>query len=301
MAQSKDRTLKYISVKFLAVLLSLLNFEIEFDLDDVEELTDELIILESQLKRPDRVVRLGDIILMIEFQSTYVTKKLKKKFKLYVSAFDFLKNVNDNEIIFCVLSTKENSKWIHYSSGPCDNFSFPIFSFRDLDLEKIINNIESKIRSNDIFTVEELVKLAVTPLIPEKREDIIEQFYITADLISKITFYDSEIKDSVCGIALLLSEMYFKSDDPIRKQIQGVYMAKIDCIKEFGDEKFDEGKSEGIVEGISEGIAKGISEGISEGKIDTIKNMLADDLPLEKISQYTGFSISEIEKIKNQL
>ena len=43
------------------------------------------------------------------------------------------------------------------------------------------------------------------------------------------------------------------------------------------------------------------NKGISEGKIDTIKNMLADDLSLEKISQYTGFSISEIEKIKNQL
>ena len=273
MVESKDRTLKYISVNFLAVLLGFLNFGIDFDLTDVEDLTDELIILESQLKKPDRIIRLGNIILMIEFQSTHVTTKYKKKFKLYVSSFDFLKNYNDNEIIFCVLSTKEKSKWVKYSSGPWDEFVFPIFSFNDLDLNKILNNIESKIKFNEEFTVEELVNLAITPLIPERKEDIIEQFYKTADLISKINFTDFEMRDSVCGIVLLLSDLYFEKNDPLRKQIQGVYMSKIDCIK----------------------------EGIEEGKIDDVKNMLEDDVPFEKISKYTGLPISEIEKIKSQM
>lgn len=63
-------------------------------------------------------------------------------------------------------------------------------------------------------------------------------------------------------------------------------MNKGDCIQEFGEEKYDEGKSDGI------------SQGESKAKEDFVKNMLDDNVPLEKISQYTGLSVSEIEKIK---
>jgi predicted transposase/invertase (TIGR01784 family) len=51
------------------------------------------------------------------------------------------------------------------------------------------------------------------------------------------------------------------------------------------------------MEGLAEGEAKGRAEG--ETKIKNVAlGMLADGLPLEKVVQYTGLSIGEIEKLK---
>ncbi|MDO5445412.1 MAG: Rpn family recombination-promoting nuclease/putative transposase [Eubacteriales bacterium] len=42
---------------------------------------------------------------------------------------------------------------------------------------------------------------------------------------------------------------------------------------------------------------EGLAEGFAAGKEETAKSMLKDGLPIEKISQYSGLSVSEIEKL----
>lgn len=58
-----------------------------------------------------------------------------------------------------------------------------------------------------------------------------------------------------------------------------------------------EGKNVGILEGRKEGFEQGIEQGIEKNKKETIKNMLADKLPLETISKYVGLSIKEIKSM----
>jgi predicted transposase/invertase (TIGR01784 family) len=62
-----------------------------------------------------------------------------------------------------------------------------------------------------------------------------------------------------------------------------------------------EGTAKGIVEGTAkgkvEGIAEGTMKGIAEAKAEAARNMKADNIPLEKISQYTGLSPEEMEKL----
>jgi len=59
----------------------------------------------------------------------------------------------------------------------------------------------------------------------------------------------------------------------------------------------EDGKEEGMKIGEEKGIKKGKREGKKEEKIETAGKMLADGLPIETISKYTGLSTGEIEKL----
>ena len=303
MVQSKDASFKYISKEHLIELFDILNVEFGVDLDfsNVEVLTSEEVIIKPSLIRPDYIVKIGNTIFMIEFESSYVGRKKKKLFKLYVAAFDYKNNEDDNEIIFFVVSTKEKSKMANYRLNDWDNFNFPIVSLKDLDKEKIINNIEMKIKDNDDFTNRDLLELALTPILEENHDKIVNQFYETKDLIGEIDFPNIEIKESVYGLVLMLSSMFFDELDPLRKELQGELMAKVDCVQEACRNSFDEGESKGIAKGIAKGIEKGIAKGIAEGKCIVAKRMLDEGVDLDVISVYTGLSIDDILELDGDL
>ena len=66
-----------------------------------------------------------------------------------------------------------------------------------------------------------------------------------------------------------------------------------------------EAKSEAREEGIKYGIAigekageeRGISMGVQQAKLETAKNALTMNLPVEQVAILTGLSIDEIEKL----
>lgn len=199
MIQSKDSSFKFISKKHLKELFEILNIQlgIELDFDDVEVLTTEMVSIEPSLLRPDYVVKIGNIIFMIEFESSHIGLLKKKLFKLYIAAYDYKNNDENNDIIFLVISSKEKSKMGTYSINKWDTFKFPIISLKDLDKEKIINNVKTKIENNHQFSDNELIQLALTPILENNRESIINQFIETKDLLDCIQFPDEEIKISV--------------------------------------------------------------------------------------------------------
>lgn len=169
-----------------------------------------------------------------------------------------------------------------YGINDWDNFKFPILSLDDLNLNEIINTTKSKIKKQEIFTDTELIELAITPILPKGRDNIIKQFYETADLISEIEFHDNDIKNSICGLVLMLTNIYFDKLEDVRKKIQGVYMTKIDCVVEFGQEKYD--------------------AGIQDKSEEIARDLLVDGVySIEKISELTGLSIDEIEELKKDL
>ena len=57
-------------------------------------------------------------------------------------------------------------------------------------------------------------------------------------------------------------------------------------------------KAEAKQAGLEQGIAQGIKQGIRENKLEVAKNMLNMAMPLDMISQATGLSVEQIEKIK---
>ena len=59
------------------------------------------------------------------------------------------------------------------------------------------------------------------------------------------------------------------------------------------------GKKAGYCEGLSDGISQGISQGEHQAKIETAKNMLRNNIPLDVIVDCTALSIEEIKLITN--
>ena len=62
-------------------------------------------------------------------------------------------------------------------------------------------------------------------------------------------------------------------------------------------ERVDEENKRILNKGIRLGKKEGKLEGRLEGKLEDVKNMLKDNLPLEKISEYTGIPKEKIKKI----
>jgi len=74
-------------------------------------------------------------------------------------------------------------------------------------------------------------------------------------------------------------------------------------IHEWEKEKLDklvelEGLDLAREEGIEQGIEQGIRQGFKQGMIETTKNMLNKNIDIEMISEVTGLSKEEIEKLK---
>ncbi|WP_235190150.1 Rpn family recombination-promoting nuclease/putative transposase [Bacillus gaemokensis] len=59
----------------------------------------------------------------------------------------------------------------------------------------------------------------------------------------------------------------------------------------------EEGLEEGLEKGIQTGIQKGREEGIEQGKIQLIRGMHKNGMPLEDIAKFTGLTTEEIRKL----
>ncbi|MGP1459762.1 MAG: Rpn family recombination-promoting nuclease/putative transposase [Treponema sp.] len=61
------------------------------------------------------------------------------------------------------------------------------------------------------------------------------------------------------------------------------------------------GREEGMRTGIAIGEQRGIQEGIETNKLDNARNMLADNISLERIARYTGLPLDTVRKLKEEL
>lgn len=110
MGIEKDTTFKFIGKNVLGILLDLANLSESVDPSSMQEVTEELISLKIAQFRPDFILRNDKVIMMFEFESSYVGMPSKKRFHAYVALYDFEKNDENLDICFCVITTKEESK-----------------------------------------------------------------------------------------------------------------------------------------------------------------------------------------------
>ena len=68
-------------------------------------------------------------------------------------------------------------------------------------------------------------------------------------------------------------------------------------MRDFKEEGFEEGIEKGKLEGIKEGIIEGIEEGEKNKAISIAKNLKKSGLDAKFISENTGLTIDEIEKL----
>ena len=83
------------------------------------------------------------------------------------------------------------------------------------------------------------------------------------------------------------------SDKALMNAIINMDMAEMDRAQEITD-----ARQEGIKEGEVRGEARGKEIGKEENKIEIAKKMLEAKVDIEKISEFTGLTIEEVEKLK---
>ena len=159
-------------------------------------------------------------------------------------------------------------------------------------------------------------EMKIYKIINEKGELYVKNFIIyeiNMDYYDKIWYSknEEEIKKNQYMIMLDLDKKELKNmpkDKIVDKYITNVtivnddpefqkYMSEEEDKRKIQNSLLSEAKEEGISQGYTSGINDGISKGKNKKSIEIAKNMLKKNMSIEDISDITGLSIEEINKL----
>ena len=283
--QSEDQLFKYATKEDGFGLLKLLKEsnanikEIDFKSENLTYNPTELIELDPKIYKTDMILELDHLIVLTEFQSTIVKTIDEKRYRLYTALVDYAKR-NNKPLILIVISTAEKTKIKQYKINKDCVFTIPIVSLKDFDGDKIINNIENKIKNNQKITRHEMLNLALAPFMSSKKplDKQIEKTVKTLDEVRKSMKCSS---DFVFGIELLIVEKFIKNERQHQK-LTNILRDTMKIIDEWRQEDYENGKKEGK----------------EEEKINTAKNMLKENYTIKQIATITQLNIESIKQIK---
>lgn len=283
--QSEDQLFKYATKEDGIGLLKLLKEsnanikEIDFESENLTYNPTELVELDPKIYKTDMILELDHLIVLTEFQSTIVKTIDEKRYRLYTALVDYAKR-NNKPIMLIVISTAEKTKIKQYKINKDCVFTIPIVSLKDFDGDKIINNIENKIKNNQKITRHEMLNLALAPFMSSKKplDKQIEKTVKTLDEVRKSMKCSS---DFVFGIELLIVEKFIKNERQ-HKKLTNILRDTMKIIDEWRQEDYENGKKEGK----------------EEEKINTAKNMLKENYTIKQIATITQLNIESIKQIK---
>ena len=283
--QSEDQLFKYATKEDGFGLLKLLKEsnanikEIDFKSENLTYNPTELIELDPKIYKTDMILELDHLIVLTEFQSTIVKTIDEKRYRLYTALVDYAKR-NNKPLILIVISTAEKTKIKQYKINKDCVFTIPIVSLKDFDGDKIINNIENKIKNNQKITRHEMLNLALAPFMSSKKplNKQIEKTVKTLDEVRKSMKCSS---DFVFGIELLIVEKFIKNERQ-HKKLTNILRDTMKIIDEWRQDDYENGKQEGK----------------EEEKINTAKNMLKENYTIKQIATITQLNIESIKQIK---
>lgn len=279
--QSEDQLFKYATKEDGIGLLKLLKEsnanikEIDFKSENLTYNPTELVELDPKIYKTDMILELDHLIVLTEFQSTIVKTPDEKRYRLYTALVDYAKR-NNKPIMLIVISTAEKTKIKQYKINKDCVFTIPIVSLKDFDGDKIINNIENKIKNNQKITRHEMLNLALAPFMSSKKplNKQIEKTVKTLDEVRKSMKCSS---DFVFGIELLIVEKFIKNEKQ-HKKLTNILRDTMKIIDEWRQEDYENGKK--------------------EEKINTAKNMLKENYSIKQIAKITQLNIESIKQIK---
>lgn len=285
--QSEDQLFKYATKEDGIGLLKLLKEsnanikEIDFESENLTYNPTELVELDPKIYKTDMILELDHLSVLTEFQSTIVKTPDEKRYRLYTALVDYAKR-NNKPIMLIVISTAEKTKIKQYKINKDCVFTIPIVSLKDFDGDKIINNIENKIKNNQKITRHEMLNLALAPFMSSKKplNKQIEKTVKTLDEVRKSMKCSS---DFVFGIELLIVEKFIKNERQ-HKKLTNILRDTMKIIDEWRQEDYENGKQQGK----------------EEEKINTAKNMLKENYTVKQISKITQLNIESIKQIKTE-
>ena len=230
----------------------------------------------EKLKRADLVFDIGSRVINLEMNSSYYKDVIKKNNR-------YLYKIIDS-------SLKEGNKY------SCDDKIYIQINFDNYDLfKKSISYFEfidkdTKIPRREYIDANDPIIVHVSlPHLRKKYYNKNELSTLEKELLIMGLMYKEDIKDIVKGNKLMEEVQSSMEKLTSDEEMRGIYLKEEqeNWIKECF-------RKDGFEEGIEQGIAKGKEEGI----LTTAKNMINKKMDINLISELTGLSISEIEKLK---
>lgn len=115
-----------------------------------------------------------------------------------------------------------------------------------------------------------------------------------SDLLEMACKENDKVKRAVENYEVLTGDEEVKRLAEIRLMSKLEEKSALDCAREDG---MKEGKEIGREEGLEEGIEQGLKQGIERGKKEIAQKLKKQKMPIKQISEITGLSEEEIEKI----
>ena len=226
----EDTIFKDVSCQYGHLILKLIHVPGKI----VKVLPTEFAIVDPKMYKPDLVLELETKIYIIEFQSSVVDIRDEKRFRFYSALVDFKKNEKNKEIEVHVLSSVENEKINIYKVNEYSQFPIFIHSLKEMDFNKFINNINSKIINNKSFDDEELVELSLAPFM-HSEERIDKRIIKTAKIINMIDNVNEDLDQFIRGIELLLADKFIK-DKKLRTHAINILGGNMRIVEEYAEE-----------------------------------------------------------------
>ena len=244
----------------------------------------ELMEIDLKAYRADLIMELDHVILMFEFQSTHIYLDDKRRFNIYTATKDRAR-FGDKPIYIIVFSTVEDTKVIDYKVNPVSSFKILVISLKDYNAGEIINNIEIKIKNNQKINQNELINLALSPLMTLDGT-IAQHLEKTVQTLSKLKKSIKENSKFVFTLTWILVDKFIE-DGETRQKLSNILSDNMRLMEEFGQSKYEAGEQ------------KGEKRGIVKTRHEIAENLLKEGLPLELISQVTDVSVERLERFSN--
>ena len=244
----------------------------------------ELMEMDLKAYRSDLIIELDYVILIFEFQSTKIYLDDKRRFNIYTSIKD--RNRDGNKPIYLIVfSTVEKTQVIDYKINPESSFKILVISLKDKNGTEILNNIESKVKNNQEINQNDLPNLALSSLMTLETsiEEHLEKTVQTLDKLRNTIKKESEF---VFMLVWILVDKFIENDET-RERLSNILSDNMRLMEQFGQRRYNEGEQNGE--------KRGYEKGSDERSLEIAGRLLNDNMPIDKVSQMTDLSISQLE------
>lgn len=214
-----------------------------------------------------------------------------RRFLLYHSMIvDDYQTENVNTIIIYTEKIKENT---HYKTKNT-TFKPTLYSLKNFDGDKILNNIKNKIKNKEEIPLKEAIHLAFIPLyqIKQQQKDMLYEACLITNILKELKIINSKNIDNIKIIQGMLVNKLVPNKEEQKRYLEVIKM-RFNALETLIEESMEEG--------LEQGLEQGIEQGSRDTKFDIAKNMLKADISINQIMEFTGLSENKIKNIKNSL
>ena len=265
----EDLIFKNISYNHGQLILKLLNLDGKI----VRFHPTEYSVPDPKMYKQDLVIEVEDKLYIIEFQSSYVDIHDEKRFSLYSSLIDHLRNIDNKNIEVHVLSTVEKEQTKVYKVNEDAIFPIYIHSLKNYDGDKFLNMMDNKIENDEELLDDELITLCLVPFMNSR----LDMEIIILNVVYVICNIEDSYKDIyqfIKGIELIIADKFVKTH-LIKKNIVNL-LGNMQIVEEYAKE-------------YAKDYVKERYEGI-------ICRMFDEGLTKEDIVRFTGLELEFVNK-----